>query len=231
MVNSAAGPPKRSVVCRARQRLAASSDDRVLPAPSETGIELGVTTAKGNLRCMVRRIEHRSTSAWPAEKIHAALIDPRQIRTRLTEVGGSNAELVETTTAEDEVTIRTRQGVRAEHLPSIARNVVGGDLLFERSESWRRRGPDHFVGEVAVAIPHVPGSVTGSLWLRDIDDDETPVEAGGSEPTISEFVVEAEVRVNVPFVGGKLEDLVAEQVRMLLAEEARLAENWLAQQA
>ena len=36
------------------------------------------------------------------------------------------------------------------------------------------------------------------------------------------------MRVSVPFLGGKLEDLVAEQVQKLLAAEERFTTEWLA---
>ncbi len=171
---------------------------------------------------MARRIEHRSTSEWPASRVHAALIDIDYLKQRLTELGGSNTELVEHSATDEGVRFQIRQGVRAEHLPAVARSVVGDDLMIDRSESWRREDAEHFTGEVAAAIPRVPGSVTGSMWLRDL-----PPAASGQAP-VSEFVVEGSVRVNVPFVASKLEDLVADRIHKLLAEEARFTTDWLA---
>lgn len=173
---------------------------------------------------MARRIEHRSTSEWPAARVYAALIDIDYLKQRLAELGGSNTELVEHSETGDGVRFQIRQGVRAEHLPSVARSVVGGDLVIDRSESWRQEEPGHYTGEVAAAIPRVPGSITGSMWLRDVVANSSNL---GSGPR-SEFVVEGGVRVNVPFVAGKLEDLVADQVHKLLTEEARFTTDWLA---
>ncbi len=137
-----------------------------------------------------------------------------------------NAELVEHEVGDEGVKFEVRQGVRAEHLPSVARTVVGGDyLMIDRSETWRSVEDGHYTGEVAASIPGIPGSITGSMWLRDLD---SPSE--GSDAAVSEFVVEGMVKVNVPFLGGKLEDLVADQVQKLLSAEERFTADWLAQQ-
>ncbi len=58
------------------------------------------------------------------------------------------------------------------------------------------------------------------MWLRDL------AEPSGS--AVSEFVVSGSVRVNVPFLGGKLEDLIVDQVQKLLADEERFTTDWLA---
>src|SRR6266498_3567651 len=44
-------------------------------------------------------------------------------------------------------------------------------------------------------------------------------------------VVDAEVKVGIPLIGGKIEKVVAEQVTKLLAAEAEYAEKWLAEHA
>lgn len=168
---------------------------------------------------MARRIEHRSTSEWPASQVHAALIDLDYLRERLAELGGTRNELVEHAVDGDAVRFEVRQGVRTDSLPPVARTVVGaGDLVIDRSESWRREQDGHYTGEIAAEVAGVPCTVAGSMWLRDLT---TGTDA-------SEFLVEGEVRVNVPFVGGKLEDLVADQVQKLLAAEERFTTEWLA---
>lgn len=181
------------------------------------------TVAKGNLRSMARRIEHRSTSEWPAARVYEALIDIDYLTDRLEEIGGSSAELVQHVTTDDGVRFQMRHGVQADSLPSMARTVVGGDLTIDRSESWRREQDGHYAGEIAAEIAGAPCSITGSMWLRDL------AEPAGS--AISEFVVSGSVRVNVPFVGGKLEDLIVDQVQKLLADEERFTTEWLARRA
>ncbi|MEV0698859.1 DUF2505 domain-containing protein [Saccharopolyspora sp. NPDC050389] len=169
---------------------------------------------------MARRIEHRSTSEWPAARVYEALIDNDYLADRLAEIGGSNAALLQHVTTEDGARFQVRQGVHADKLPSVARTVVGGDLTIDRSESWRREEDGHYTGEIAAEIAGAPCSITGSMWLRDLAE---PV---GSE--VSEFVVSGSVRVNVPFLGGKLEDLIVDQVQKLLSDEEHFTTEWLA---
>lgn len=173
---------------------------------------------------MARRIEHRSTSEWPAAEVHRALIDPAFIKARLNELGGSGAALVNHAHTDEGTTqFQLRHSVRAESLPAVARSVVGGDLTIDRSESWRREDDGHYTGEIAAEIAGAPCSITGSMWLRDLADT--------SGPARSELVISGGVKVNLPLVGGKMEDLVVDQVQKLLADEERFVTEWLARQA
>ena len=169
---------------------------------------------------MARRIEHRSTFEWPAARVYEALIDSEHLKARLRELGGSSTELLEHSVSDEDVRFRMRQAVRAESLPTIARTVVGGDLMIDRSEVWRREEEGNYTGEVAAEIPGMPCPISGSMWLRDLAPPE------GTQ--VSEFVVDGSVRVSMPFVGGKLEDLVADHVQKLLADEARFTADWVA---
>ncbi|MEU5845200.1 DUF2505 domain-containing protein [Saccharopolyspora shandongensis] len=169
---------------------------------------------------MARRIEHRSTSEWPAARVYEALIDKDYLTDRLAEIGGASAALVQHVDTEDGARFQLRQGVHADSLPSVARTVVGGDLTIDRSESWRREEDGHYTGEIAAEIAGAPCSITGSMWLRDL------VEPAGA--AVSEFVVSGSVRVNVPFLGGKLEDLIVDQVQKLLSDEEHFTAEWLA---
>jgi hypothetical protein len=185
----------------------------------------GFTVAKGNLRCMTRRIEHRSTYEWPAARVYDALIDADYLKERLRVLSGNN-ELVDHAATTDGARFQVRQGVRAEAMPALARTVAGGDMVINRSEVWRREREGHYTGEVAAEVPGMPCLISGSLWLRDQVSPEKP-----PDDRSSELVVEGSVRVSVPLVGGKLENLVAEEVRNLLAEEARFTSDWLSRQS
>ncbi|RRO13093.1 DUF2505 domain-containing protein [Saccharopolyspora rhizosphaerae] len=172
---------------------------------------------------MARRIEHRSTSERPAVEVYRALIDSEYLTARLEELGGSTATLLQHVPTDAGARFQTRQGVPVDKLPSLARTVVGGDLLIDRSESWRREEEGHYTGEIAAEIAGAPCSITGSMWLRDLVDP--------TGPAVSELVVEGTVKVNVPFVGSKAEDLVAEQVQKMLVEEDHFTAAWLAKHA
>ncbi|TDD10543.1 DUF2505 domain-containing protein [Saccharopolyspora terrae] len=170
---------------------------------------------------MARRIEHRSTSERSAVEVYRALIDSDYLAARLEELGGSTATLVQHVGTEDGARFQTRQGVPVDKLPSLARTVVGGDLLIDRSESWRREEDGHYTGEIAAEVAGAPCSITGSMWLRDI--------VAPTGTAVSELVVEGSVKVTVPFVSGKLEDLVVDQVQKMLVDEDNFTAAWLVQ--
>ncbi|MHA6806008.1 DUF2505 domain-containing protein [Salinifilum ghardaiensis] len=170
---------------------------------------------------MTRRIEHRSTNDWPAARVFAALIDVECLRERLDALSGQRAALVahEPTPDEEGARYQVRHSIALNALPSAARSVIHDDLTLDRSESWRPTG-EGYAGELAAEVRGVPCSITGSMWLHDLP-------GPGAAPA-SELVVSGTVRVGVPLVGGKLEDLAAEQVQKLLTEEEQFTTRWLA---
>lgn len=176
---------------------------------------------------MALRIEHHSTSEWPAVRVYEALADIDYLRGRLQELGGSNTELVEHESTESGLRFEVRQGVSVGALPTVARTLIGGDLIIDRSESWRRAEENHYTGEIAAEMAGVPCTITGSMWLRDVlvPAERTAASPGGA----SEFLVDGLVRVNIPLFGGRLETHVVDQVRQLLSAEALFTADWLKQ--
>ncbi|PSL54954.1 uncharacterized protein DUF2505 [Saccharothrix carnea] len=175
-----------------------------------------VTTENGSLRDMARRIEHRTTSRWPARDVYAALVDQTYLRDRLAELGGTDPELVAFTTTDQSTSYQLKQGVPADKLPSVARGLLGGDLVIDRAESWTEAG---HAGTVEVTLNGVPGRLDGTITLAD-------TAAGGSELTLT-----GQVKVGIPLMGGKLEALIAEQVALLLDKESEFTAEWLARRA
>jgi hypothetical protein len=159
---------------------------------------------------MARRIEHHTTSPHSAEKVFGALVDETYLRDRLAEIGGTNAGLVTFTTTETRTSYQLRQGVPAEHLPSMAKSLLGGDLVIQRVENWAA-----LAGTVEVTINGVPGRLDGAFTLTD--------NGSGSKLTLT-----GEVKVSIPLMGGKLEKLIAEQVAVLLDKESEFTSEWLA---
>jgi len=102
--------------------------------------------------------------------------------------------------------------VPAEHLPSIAKSLLGGDLVIHRVEVWTGAGT---TGTVEVTLNGVPGRLDGTIVLAD--------DAGGSRMTLT-----GQVKVSIPLMGGKLEAMIAEQVAALLDKENEFTTEWLA---
>jgi len=166
---------------------------------------------------VARRIEHRANSRWDADRVHATLVDPAFLADRLAALGGTGATLVEHEVTDGQVSYRLRHGIPAEKIPSVVRPLLGSGLVIERIETWRADGPGRYTGTMRADTSGLPGDLGGVMTLADLPE-------GGSV-----LAVDGEVKVNIPLVGGKVEDVVAEQVRRLLASEADFALNWLAE--
>ena len=163
---------------------------------------------------MARSIDYRSTLAFPAEQVFATMTDEEYLRARLRELGGPGSALLEHEASPDNARYRIRQGLSESDLPPVVGKVVGGDLAIERTETLSRITPGAYTGDVDVVIANAPASAAGTMTLTDA--------AGGSE-----FAVHADVTVRVPLFGGKIEEIVAEQVRRLLEAETAFTVRWL----
>ncbi len=169
--------------------------------------------SNGNLPFMPSRFEHRATLAAGPATVYSTLVDEAFLTARLRDIGGKGAALLDHRTSDDGPTIRLRQGVDAQRLPSAVRSILSGDLVVEREERWRGREAD---GRATI------NGVPAEIRYR------TRVAANGDG---TDLVVDAEVKVGIPLIGGKIEKVVAEQVTKLLAAEAEYAEKWLAEHA
>jgi hypothetical protein len=95
----------------------------------------------------------------------------------------------------------------------VARAVIRGDLVIERTESWAASG-GQYDGTIEASVPGTPASVRAVTSLLD--------RAEGSE-----LLLTGTVKVGVPIVGGKLESLIVEQLIDLLRAEGRFTQRWL----
>lgn len=168
---------------------------------------------------MSRQIDYRSTSTYPADEVYATMVDPEYLESRLSRLGGRDAALLEHHADTESARYRLRHGMDAKDLPSMVRNVLPGDVVIERTESWTRKSAGHYHGEVEVLIKGTPASAAGGMRLRDLD---------GAE---SELLVRADVTVKVPLLGGRIEGVIAEQVQNLLGAETQFTLEWLARRS
>ena len=150
--------------------------------------------------------------AFPAEKVFATMTDKglcARLRDRRAGFGAARAR-----GEPGELRYRLKQGLKESDLPPVVGKVLQGDLSIQRTESLRRTGPGMYGGDVDVAIAGVPASAAGTMRLTD-------------SGTGSEFEVHATVEVRVPLIGGKIEEIIAGQVRRLLAAETGFTVRWL----
>jgi len=163
---------------------------------------------------MSRRIEHRAEFGHPVDLVYAVLTDEGFLRERLTAIGGRSVELVSYAGDQDGMKAVTRQGIDAQHLPGAVRKVAPGGMTIERTETWDGGGNGRYRGTVDASVGGFPGSLRGNTALR--------TRTGGSE-----LLLDGTVKVSIPLLGGKIEDVIIEQVGRLLRLEAEFAIRWL----
>ncbi len=164
---------------------------------------------------MASRIEHRA--AFPVDLATAwnAVAGEEALRARLEQIGGDDAELLEYVASADGLRYKLRQGISSDKLPSAVRTLHRGDLVVEREQTWSTSG-EAYTGAAKASVHGVPGEITAKTSLSADGDRATLVNSG-------------EVKVRIPLVGGKLENVIAEQVTKLLEREAEFIAKWLAE--
>jgi len=107
-------------------------------------------------------------------------------------------------------TLVNDQVQRTEGLPSFAKKFAGDTTRVIQAERWS--SPTS--GTLRIDAPGKPTGMEGTIEL-------VPDGAGTIE------VVELEIKAKVPLVGGKLERLMAEQVRDGMDVERQVGQAWL----
>ncbi len=164
---------------------------------------------------MPRSFEMSAEYGGSVEQVHRAFSDELYWEARLVDSGADHASLDTMTTAPDGgVAVVTTQVLRADRLPGVVTQFHRGSLSIRREETWTPVLDGQAHATVAGSIPGVPASLTGSAVLA-------PAEGGAT------LRFHATVEVNIPLVGGKLEDFVGSQLVELLIAEQRFTTQWL----
>jgi hypothetical protein len=163
---------------------------------------------------MARQIDFRSPLPHPTDVVYATMVDAEYLRARLQRLGGPGAALLEHQADPAGARYRLRQGLDRSALPPVVQNLLPGNLVIERTETIRPAGPGRYEGTVDVQVPGAPVTAVGRMQLNE--------GAGGSE-----FVLQADVTVHLPLIGGRIEETVVEQVRNLMAAETEFTREWL----
>jgi Protein of unknown function (DUF2505) len=110
----------------------------------------------------------------------------------------------------DGFTLTNDQVQRTEGLPSFAKRIAGDTTRVIQTEEWS--SPTG--GTLRIDAPGKPTSMSGTIEL--VPDGSGTVE-----------VVELEIKAKVPLIGGKLEGLMADQVREGMDTEREVGQAWL----
>lgn len=98
----------------------------------------------------------------------------------------------------------------AKGIPGFAKKFVGDEINIVQREDWS--SPE--AADLHVTIPGKPGEMAGSITLE---------ESGG---TTTE-TVDVRIKVGIPLVGGKIEDLIAGLLRKALVAENKVGRDYL----
>lgn len=166
---------------------------------------------------MARRIDYSARFDHPAEKVYAALRDRDYWEARMVEMRKYSENHVESLEVHDDgIDLVLHHVLPRRDLPEIAQTVLKKDLIITRTETYTAFG-EPVTGTYAASIPAGPGSLAGTIELFSTD-------TGCTLRTTSE------AKVFIPFVGGKLEQLMLANLVDLFRTEAEVTAAWLAQQ-
>ncbi len=162
------------------------------------------------------RVTTREELAGTPGEVYALLTDQafQEAKCDATTVGGPHSAEVANTRSGARVT--TQRELPTDDLPDVARSFVGNTLTIIEILDWSAPSPDG--AREAVIDLHVKGApltLKGTVRLQ-------PAGAGTVE------TLEAELKANVPFIGGRIEQAAAGPIRTAIDIETRLLREWLA---
>ena len=152
------------------------------------------------------RFQHSSRYDAPPADVYAMLLDPT-FRERVCVAVKSVGYSVDV--AGSTVTIHQTQRVRK--IPSFAAKLVGEAIEIHQVERWT----SPTTADLELTIPGKPGHLKATITL-------TP--SGDS----TEYRADGELKVSIPLVGGKLESVIADLLKLFLTREHETGQAWLA---
>jgi hypothetical protein len=158
----------------------------------------------------MKRVSHTLTyPGTTVDEVYAMLADPayRKAVSDYQQVVDYSCQV---TPAGDGMRVRLEVAHATDRIPSFAQRLVGQEIRFVQDETW----PSPSGAEIHVTIPGKPGDMTGTTTLTQSGEDAVQH-------------IELAVKVSIPLVGGKVEDLVAGFVGKAFDAEAKVGAKWL----
>ncbi|MEJ9080488.1 DUF2505 domain-containing protein [Gordonia malaquae] len=152
---------------------------------------------------MASNFEHSVSYPFSVAELWSLLSSEQYWRDLLKATNADHGVLESFTVDGDSVTVVTKQGIAAANLPKAVTAVRPGDLEIPRTCVFTRNG-DTITGRMDASVTGAPAKIFGDITIA---GDQAVAKYAGS------------VDVPIPFVGGKIERAVAEQVVILLDAE------------
>ena len=154
------------------------------------------------------------------EQVHQAFSDEQYWLARLADSGADDYSLDSMTVDGQGIDIVTTQTLRVDRLPAVVTQFHRGDLSFVREETWTPIRDGQATATINGSITDAPATLSGAAVL-------TPAKSRGG----SRLEFKATVQVDVPLVGGKIENFVGSQLVELLIAEQRFTTVWITENA
>jgi hypothetical protein len=160
---------------------------------------------------MMCAMEFRTELSYDAspDEVFAMLSDPA-FREQVAQAQDVVSVDVRLTPTEDGFSLVNDQVQDTKDLPAIAKKFAGDTTQALITEKWDSRT----AGSISITAPGKPTSAMGTIRLA--PDGEGTVE-----------IVELDVRVKVPLIGGKLEKLMADNIEAGYRAEHTVGRAWL----
>jgi hypothetical protein len=170
---------------------------------------------------MPRSFDMATEYEGTVEQVHGAFREERYWMARLTESGADAYSVDRLIVGEDGgIDVVTTQTLRADRLPAVVTQFHRGDLSFVREEMWTPVTDGMTTATVRGSITGAPATLRGKAVLA-------PAKSGSG----SRLDFETTVEVNIPLVGGKVENFIGSQLVDLLIQEQRFTTVWIAENA
>lgn len=135
------------------------------------------------------------------------------------------SEVVKFEKTDDFVEVEVKQKLPHEYLPPIAKSIMKVDMHITRVERFLRPGLEDENGNngsFSASVPAAPGRFNGTVMMREIG---TGLVDNGSGGTLIRRSMN--IRVFVPIIGPKLEQLILVNLKELVRGEAEYLCQWL----
>jgi uncharacterized protein YndB with AHSA1/START domain len=155
------------------------------------------------------RFQHTSTYDAPPADVYAMLTDPAW-REKAAEAQGVVSCDVTITPQDQGSRVVVDQVQNTAGLPAIAKKITGETTRAVVTEVWT----SPTAGTVEILAPGKPTKAVGTVSLQ-------------ADGATTKHVTELEVTVKVPLVGGKLEQVMADNIRKGMEIEQAVGAAWL----
>ncbi|MXP23942.1 DUF2505 family protein [Gordonia sp. HNM0687] len=165
---------------------------------------------------MARRLSYSARFTQPAETLYQAQSTRQYWDDMMAgfQMISPHCAVESFTSDETGLKVILKQTIGRDQLPPLAQTVLMKDMVITREETFGPYDPDNTKGDYTASIPAGPGSLQGWQELF-------PTETGC---TIRKTT---EVKVFIPFVNGKLEQLMLVNLVDLFRAEAEYAADWV----